>query len=123
MSKNIFALSLLFIATAFGSLVAMATPPQAPNLEVRQWVGSSTPLVESAYQYTTTVKNIGYQTAQGVIITVEFPLTNTSPGKYILGKLTAVSAPSGPCSTANNKIVCNIGNISATQTKTVNFTF
>ena len=123
MSKNIFALSFLFLATTFGSLVTMAAPPPAPNLEVRPWQGNATPLVESPYQYTVSVKNIGNQAANGVVATVEFPLTNTSPNKYILGKLTAVSAPSGSCLTAGNKIVCNIGNLTANQTKTVTFIF
>jgi hypothetical protein len=119
--KSFAALSLLTVVTVFGA--ANATAAQAPNLEVRPWLGSVTPQVESPYQYTTRVRNIGNQTAQNVVITVEFPLTNTSPTRYILGKLSAVSASSGTCSTAGNKITCNVGNIGNNQTRSVTFTF
>lgn len=119
--------ALLFIA-AFGVIgivngTTLAAPPPAPNLSVLTWLGSSTPLVESPYQYTTRVKNIGNQTAQSVTITVELPLTATSPTRHILGKLTGVQASSGTCSIVSNKIVCNVGNIGNNQTRQVGFTF
>ncbi|HRI03721.1 MAG: hypothetical protein ABL952_17265 [Pyrinomonadaceae bacterium] len=120
MLKNIFALSFLLLATTFGTTAAMAG---TPNLEVMAWQGNATPLVESPYQYTTRVRNIGNGSAQSVTIVVEFPLTNTSPNKYILGKLTGVSASSGTCSTAGNKITCNVGSLGNNQTKSVTFTF
>ncbi|CAN5417127.1 hypothetical protein BH10ACI3_BH10ACI3_10410 [soil metagenome] len=119
--RSIAALSLFTLLATFGTTAAMAA--QAPNLEVQAWQGQASPLVESAYQYSTRVKNIGNQTAQAVTITVEFPLTNTSPTKYILGKLTGVSASSGTCSTAGNKITCNIGSLIKNQTKYVTFAF
>ena len=122
MSKNIFVLSFLFVVTAFSAASAFAAPP-APNLSVLPWQGSATPIVESPYQYTVRVQNIGNQTAQGVVVTVEFPLTNTSPTRYILGKLSGVSATQGTCSTATNKIVCSIGSIGNNQTRSVTFTF
>ena len=122
MLKNIFALSFLLIATVFGTTAAIAAPP-APNLEVMTWQGNATPLVESPYQYTTRVKNIGNRTADGVVMTVEFPLTNTSPNKYILGKLSGVTANGGTCSVANNKITCNFGSLGNNQIKSVTFTF
>lgn len=121
-SKSVTALSLFMALVSFGSASAIAAPP-APNLSVLAWQGSATPLVESPYQYTTRVKNIGNQTAQNVVVTVEFPLTNTSPTRYILGKLTSVSASSGTCSTAGNKITCNVGSIGNNQTRSVTFTF
>lgn len=122
MLKNIFALSFLFIVTAFGATAAIAAPP-APNLEVMTWQGNATPLVESPYQYTSRVQNIGNRTANGVIMTIEFPLTNTSPTRHILGKLTGVQTPQGTCSVVSNKIVCNFGNIGANQSRQVSFTF
>lgn len=121
--RSLSALSLLIGFMAVSTTTLFAAPPPAPNLEVRPWIGNANPQVESPYQYTTTVKNIGNQTAQNVTIVVEFPLTNTSPTRYILGKLTGVSAPSGSCSTAGNKITCVVGNLSNNQSKTVNFTF
>ena len=117
--RSFTALSLLTAVVALGSTAYAA----APNLDVQAWQGSATPLVESPYVYTTRVKNIGNQTAQNVQIVVEFPLTNTSPNKYILGKLTGVSASSGTCSTAGNKITCNVGSIGNNATKYVTFTF
>lgn len=117
------ALSLLSAVMLLGSTIFAAPPQPAPNLEVRPWQGNATPTVESPYVYTTRVKNIGNQTAQSVTIMVEFPLTNTSPTKHILGNLSGVSASSGTCSTANNKITCSVGNIGINQTKYVTFTF
>lgn len=122
MLKNIFALSFLLLATTFGTTAAIAAPP-APNLEVMTWQGNATPLVESPYQYTTRVKNVGNQTAQGVIMTVEFPLTNTSPTRHILGKLTGIQASGGTCSVVSNKIVCNFGTLGHNQIKYVRFNF
>lgn len=118
------ALTIITAIVAIGATAAFAAaPPPAPNLDVMPWQGNSTPLVESAYQYTTRVRNIGNQTAQNVTIVVEFPLTNTSPNKYILGKLSGVSASTGTCSTAGNKITCNVGSLTNNQTKSVTFTF
>ncbi len=119
--------ALLFIA-AFGVIgivnsTTRAAPPPAPNLSVLTWQGSSTPLIESPYQYTTRVKNIGNQTAQSVTITVEFPLTATSPTRHILGKLSGVQTSSGTCSIVSNKVVCNVGSLGNNQTKQVSFTF
>ncbi|HMT07957.1 MAG TPA: hypothetical protein PKA82_08130 [Pyrinomonadaceae bacterium] len=120
--KNLRILSTLALSL-FTAAVAFAAPPPAPNLEVMSWIGNANPQVESPYQYTTRVKNIGNQTAQNVTIVVEFPLTNNSPTRYILGKLSAVSASSGTCSTAGNKITCNVGNIGNNQMRSVTFTF
>jgi|CXWL01.1.fsa_nt_gi hypothetical protein len=119
--RSIFALSLLTgvmaIATAF------AAPPPAPNLEVMAWQGNSTPLVESPYQYTARVKNIGNQAAQNVTLTVEFPLTATSPTRHILGKLSAIQTNQGTCSVVSNQIRCTFGNLGNNQTRQVRFTF
>lgn len=119
--KSFAALSLLTLVTVFGAVNAAAA--QAPNLEVMTWQGSATPLVESPYQYTSRVKNVGNQPAQGVIMTVEFPLTNTSPNRHILGKLTGIQASGGTCSVVSNKIVCNFGTLGNNQVKFVRFNF
>lgn len=120
-SKSIYALSLLLAIVCVTSVDASAQ--QAPNLSVLAWQGSATPLVESPYQYTTRVKNIGNQPASNVTITVEFPLTNTSPTQHILGKLTSYSASAGTCGIVARKLVCNVGNIGNNQTRSVTFTF
>lgn len=121
-SKSVIALSLFTALVSLGTSLAAAAPP-APNLEVMAWQGNSSPLVESPYVYTARVRNIGNQTAQSVVLTIDFPLTNTSPTRYILGKLSGVVPSSGTCSTANNKITCSLGNLSNNQTKQVSFTF
>lgn len=124
--KSTVALSLLITLAALGgtSTTALAVPPpQAPNLEVLAWQGNANPLVESPYQYTTRVKNTGNQTAQNVTLTVQFPLTNTSPNKHILGKLSAIQVSQGTCSVVSNKLVCNFGNLGNNQTRQVTFTF
>ncbi len=119
--KSFAALSLLTIVTVFGA--ANAAAAQAPNLEVMTWQGNATPLVESPYTYTTRVKNVGNRTANNVTLTVEFPLTNTSPNRHILGKLTGVQTPQGTCSVVSNKIVCNFGNMNNNQIRQVSFAF
>jgi uncharacterized repeat protein (TIGR01451 family) len=120
-SKSIIALSIFTVIASFASS-ATAAPP-APNLSVLAWQGSASPMVESPYQYTSRVRNIGNQTAQNVTITVELPQTNTSPTRHILGKLTSYSASSGTCSIVARKIVCNVGSLNNNQTKSVTFTF
>lgn len=120
-SKGIIALSVLSAIVCVTSVDARSQ--QAPNLSVLAWQGSANPLVESPYQYTTRVRNIGNQTAQNVTVTVEFPLTNTSPTQHILGKLTNYSASVGTCGIVARKLVCNVGNIGSNQTRTVTFTF
>lgn len=117
-SKGFIALSLMAALVSIAAGGAQAAP--RPNLKVLAWQGSSTPVVESPYQYTTRVQNIGGQTATGVVVTVEFPLTNTSPSQYILGKLTGIQPG---CNVVSNKLVCNIGNLTPNQIEDVTFTF
>lgn len=123
LTQSLTARLFMIILFAVGTVSVFAAPPSPPNLEVMTWQGNSSPLVESPYQYTSRVKNIGNQTATGVTTTVEFPLTNTSPTRYILGKLTGIQASGGTCSVVSNKIVCNFGNIGQNQTKYVRFNF
>ncbi len=95
------------IAIAILSAVSYAAPK--PDLAVQAWTGPTTVLVNSPYQYTARVRNIGNQTAQNVTLTIEFPLTNTSPTQQILGKLTNV--PANCVVNQNKRLVCNLGNI------------
>ncbi|MGE3466126.1 MAG: hypothetical protein AB7J13_04275 [Pyrinomonadaceae bacterium] len=116
--QGLVALSLLLMFAVFGG--ASSAAQAAPNLRVLNWQGSSSPFVESPYQYTTRVKNVGNQTAANVVMTVEFPLTNTSPNKFILGKLSGLQPG---CSVASNKLVCAVGNVVPNQQVDVSFTF
>lgn len=121
MLKSIFALSYLCVFTALGATAALA----APNLEVQPWQGNMSPQVETTYQYTTTVRNIGNQTAQGVVLTINFPVTSTSPNTYILGKLIG-ALPTG-CTLAlppnRTKVTCNLGNMSPNTIRPITFGF
>jgi len=119
MSKHIFALSFLMLASALGVMASQ------PNLDVQPWVGNMSPQVETTYQYTTTVRNIGTQTAQGVIVTIDFPSTNTSPNKYVMGKIIG-AYPTG-CTMApapnRTKLTCNIGNMAGGAVRPITFGF
>jgi len=108
-------------AIAFLSIASYAAP--RPDLAVQTWVAPSSVFVNSPYQYTARVRNIGNQSASGVVLSIEFPLTNTSPTKRILGKVTGF--PSN-CSISNNRLVCNLGSISSNPNnnlRTVSFNF
>ena len=108
-------------AIAIMSIGAFAA--QQPDLAVQAWVGPTSATVNTTYQYRASVRNIGTQTAQGVTLTIEFPLTNTSPTRHILGKLTGF--PSN-CSKVSNKLVCNFGSVSkhpSSNLRTVTFNF
>ena len=125
MSKNMFTLLFFCVALAFGSAGAATSFAQAPDLAVSPWQGSATPLVETTYQYTTTVQNIGSGTANGAKIVIDFPVTNTSPNKYILGRL--IGALQSGCTLAlppnRTKVTCNLGTMLPNQTRSVTFGF
>jgi hypothetical protein len=116
MRKNFVTLVFLLTCLMVGSAAAAAQP----NLSVLTWQGPSSPVVESPYQYTARVRNIGNKAADNVRLTVDFPLTNTSPTRHILGKLSGIPAN---CAVSNNKLQCNLGSLAKNQTKTVTFTF
>ncbi len=113
----------VFVLAAAGTSVAL--PPPAPNLDVMPWIGNTNPQVESTYQYTTTVRNIGNRAAQSVVLTINFPVTNTSPNKYILGKLIG-ALPTG-CTLAlppnRTKVTCNLGNMDPNVVRPITFGF
>lgn len=105
MKKNITLISFVFVLIAAATGSAFAN--QAPNLQV-QLTGPSTVAANSPYQYTASIKNIGNQNASGVILTIAFPETDTSPTKYILGTLSGI--PTG-CQLVTRKLQCNIGTL------------
>jgi hypothetical protein len=117
---------ILKIANAAFVLAIVAVGAYAvpkPDLAVQPWTGPAAPVVNTAYQYTAGVRNLGNQTAQGVVMTIEFPLTETSPTRHILGKVTGIPAN---CVISSNKLVCNLGNIGSnpnSNLRTVTFNF
>ncbi len=108
------------IAIMLASFAFGANAASQPNLSVLPWIAPSTVTVNSPYQYTARVKNIGTKTATSVTMTIELPLTNTSPTRHILGKLTGLQ---NGCSVVSNKLVCSLGDIGKNQTRQVVFNF
>lgn len=113
--------ALLFLITFAG----ISTANAQPDLQVSAWQGSSTPQVETTYQYTTSVQNIGGSIASGVKIVIDFPVTNTSPNKYILGRL--IGQLQSGCTLAlppnRTKVTCNIGTMLPNEVRSVTFGF
>lgn len=113
------------VALSLGATASSALPPPAPDLEVAPWQGSMTPTVETTYQYTTTVSNIGRRPADGVILTITFPATNTSPTKYVLGKLVGALPAGCVLAPAPNrtKVTCSLGTLAAGASRPISFGF
>jgi hypothetical protein len=119
MKKNIIVLSFLVAFFGFGLQAVSALPP---NIQV-QIQGPATAFARSPYQYTVTVKNIGGSTANGVIVYVDFPQTDTSPQQYILGTVSGIQSG---CQIVSRRLKCTLGNISHSgpgQTKQFTFNF
>lgn len=108
-----------FVFLMFGANAVFAAPP-APNLSVLPWQGPTTAMVNTPYQYKVRVKNIGNQMAQSVRVVVDLPLTDTSPTRHILGKITGIQTG---CSIVSRKLQCDLGNLSQNQTKFFTFNF
>lgn len=112
-------LSFLTVLAAFG-LANTAEAARPADLEVNIQ-GPSTANVNSAYIYTVNVKNVGGSDASNVRVSVEFPLTNTSPTVHILGKLTGINA--NKCSVVSRKLECNLNTIRKNRNSSFSFSF
>jgi uncharacterized repeat protein (TIGR01451 family) len=119
MCKLVTSLSFLLAVFIFGAGTVLAT--QAPDLRVMPWQGPASAMVNSPYQYTVNVKNIGNRPASNVKVVVDLPLTDTSPNKHILGKLTGINA--NDCQVISNKLHCNMYTLNNNQTKFFTFNF
>jgi uncharacterized repeat protein (TIGR01451 family) len=112
--------SFLAIFLAAGAIGASALTSQPPNIRVLL-TGPSSAQVGSPYVYTVNVKNIGGSTANGVKVIVDFPETNTSPQKYILGTLSGIDSR---CQVVSRKLNCQLGNLTHSgPNQTAQFTF
>lgn len=114
--KNI-SLSFLFVLFVCGLGTAFALPPQPPDIRV-QVQGPATAVVNSPYQYTVNVRNIGGTKANGVTVVVDFPQTNTSPQVFVLG---TVSGIGNGCQLVSRRLQCSAGNLNPNAQR--NFTF
>jgi len=117
--KNI-GLSFLFIVFVCGVGTAFALPPQPPDIRV-QITGPSTAVVGTPYQYTVNVRNIGGSRADGVVVYVDFPQTNTSPQVYILG--TVSGFPTNSCQMVSRRLRCTAGNLNPNAQRNYSFNF
>jgi Domain of unknown function DUF11 len=95
--------------------VALAAPSADLRVDI---TGPSSVAISTPTTYTISVKNHGPSTAEGVKITVAFPLTNTSPTVHILG---TVSGLVPGCSIVSNTLSCNVGQLK--KNKTAAFTY
>ncbi len=114
----VFVLSFLMMLTTFG--ITKVSAANVPDLRVLM-TSPTTATVNSPYIYTVNVKNIGTKSAAGVAVVVNFPETDTSPQKLILGTLSGIDVTK--CSIAARKLNCSLGTINKNATKSFTFNF
>ena len=115
--QKLFVLSVLFSVSVICALSARAVPRPPADLRV-QMTAPATVAPNSPYQYTVKVKNIGGSPADGVMLTVAFPETNTSPQKYILGALSGVGTG---CSVVNRQLKCALNTVAKNVERVITF--
>ena len=64
------------------------------------------------------VRNIGNKTANNVVLTINLPVTNTSPTVYVLG---TVGSFDGRCTRAGRVLTCPLGNVARNGSTLVPF--
>lgn len=102
---------------ALGSFL-MATPAMAASdvtVDVRS--DANVP-VYSATGYDVVVRNIGNKSASNVSVTVQLPVTHTSPQVYIMGNLGFVDSR---CTRSGTRLTCALGTVNKGASKTVVF--
>ncbi|MEO6390349.1 MAG: hypothetical protein ABIP75_00775 [Pyrinomonadaceae bacterium] len=114
--QKLIALSYIIAIVAFGAATAYASP-QPADLRV-QLLAPATVAPNSPYQYTVKVKNIGNSSAAGVVLSVTFPETNTSPQIYILGTLSGIPTD---CSVVNRKLQCTLNTVGKNVERVITF--
>lgn len=101
------------------SIVTHAYAGPAPDLAL-SLNGPANPQVNTAAIYQINLLNKGNKDASMVKVEVNFPLTNTSPQKFILG---TVSAFDVRCALASNKLTCNLGTLKRGKSMQLNFSY
>lgn len=95
--------SAVLASMCLASLVADAAP-RAPNLAV-SIIRPGASQVGVAARYTVRVENRGNQSSAGTTLTIQLPVTHTSPTVAILGDL---GARDGRCSVAGTRLTCAV---------------
>lgn len=112
--KKIIATLLVLVIGLFAQAGLTFAAPVNADVSV-DLQGPSTSLISTATTYTVVVKNHGPSTSNGITLTLEFPLTNTSPTVHVLGTVSNVVGTG--CSRANNKLTCSVGTLKKGKTR------
>ncbi len=99
--------------------VSLAAPQNADISVDLQ--GPATSQISNPTTYTVVVKNNGPATSNGITLTLEFPLTNTSPTVHVLGNVTNIGGTG--CNRSNNKLVCTVGTLKKNKTRTYTYQY
>ncbi|MEZ5427997.1 MAG: CARDB domain-containing protein [Pyrinomonadaceae bacterium] len=110
---------LLLCLTAVVQTASAAPMPQRPDLQV-ELQGPASAFVRSPYIYTVTVRNVGNANASDVALTVDLPLTDTSPTSHILGTLSGIDSG---CQVVSNRLECSLGRIRKNRSASLTFNF
>jgi 3D (Asp-Asp-Asp) domain-containing protein len=98
--------------------IALAAPSTA---DLRATLtGPATSAVNTPTSYTATLTNAGPTTAKGVTLTVELPLTATSPQVYILG---TVGGLDPRCVVVSNTIRCALADLRKGRSHAISFAY
>lgn len=98
------------------ALVGLSAHAASANLETTLNLPASTVVGDTSH-ITVDVDNIGNRNASNVTLTIDLPLTHTSPQVYVLGDLGAHAG----CSVSANKLVCPLGTIRKGRGTTIAF--
>ncbi len=75
-------------------------------------------VADTAATYTVKVSNTGNASASSVTVSIQLPVTHTSPNVYVMG---ALGAYSSTCTKVGTKLNCSLGTINKGTNKTVTF--
>jgi hypothetical protein len=115
--KTIMKFIVMSLVTAVCTVAGMAATPADLEVEV---LGPNNSFVYTSYVYQVRVTNVGRTRAENARVTIDLPLTDTSPNQYVLGRLTNIDTK---CQLVNNKLECDLGRIRGRRSKDVKFTF
>ncbi len=96
----------------------LATAAFAKSDITPTFIMPSSEVVGTASTYTVRVSNIGNMSASNVSVSIQLPVTHTSPQVYVMGTLGAYSST---CTKVGTKLNCSLGTIAKNTNKTVTF--
>jgi hypothetical protein len=102
-------------AITLGLLVLAASAHAASDLAV----SISAPVGARVYdtaRYTVDVRNIGNKTAASVVLTIQLPLTHTSPTTFPMADVVGLDSR---CTLAGSRMTCLLGNVSRNTSRSV----